>query len=105
MLIVWALSHHYFRADMMESEFTTVITMKTLAFDVETLEVRIIDEGLVPVCKQMGKLTDQKLLADDREGFLFSNNFSLKRSKTHISTLSTLLWQRKTKNKTGDLKP
>ena len=40
MLIVLVMSHHYFRADMMEWENTTVITVKTLAFDVETLEVR-----------------------------------------------------------------
>ena len=40
-LIVLVLSHHYFRANMMEWESTTVITLKTLAFDVETLKVRI----------------------------------------------------------------
>ena len=42
MLDAWVLSHHYFRADILESAFTTVITGKTLAFDVETPEVRII---------------------------------------------------------------
>ena len=48
MLSVWVLSRHYFRAAIVEWEITTVITMKTLVFDVATLEVRtIIDEGFV----------------------------------------------------------
>ena len=42
MLVAWVMSHHYFRAHIEEWEFTTVITVKTLAFDVETLEVSII---------------------------------------------------------------
>ena len=46
MLFVLVLSHHYFRADIVECEITTVVTAKTLAFDVETLEVRIIDKIL-----------------------------------------------------------
>ena len=37
------MSHQYFHADIMEWKFTTVVTTKTQAFDVETLEVRIID--------------------------------------------------------------
>ena len=41
MFIVLVLSHHYFPANMMEWENTIVITGKTLAFDVETLKVRI----------------------------------------------------------------
>ena len=49
MLPVLVLSHHYFRADMKSSEITTVITMKTLASDVEVLKVRIINEGLAPL--------------------------------------------------------
>ena len=45
-LIVWVLSHHYFRANIVEWELmSTVITVETLAFDVETQEVRIIDDG------------------------------------------------------------
>ena len=40
-LTVLGLSHRYFRADIMEWEIITVITMKTPAFDVETLKVRI----------------------------------------------------------------
>ena len=45
-LIVWVLSHHYFHAIIVEWELmTTVITVEMLAFDVETLEVRIIDDG------------------------------------------------------------
>ena len=39
-LIVWVLSHHYFRATIVEWEITTVITVKMLAFDVETLKVK-----------------------------------------------------------------
>ena len=41
------MNHHYFRAHMEEWEITTVVTVKTLAFDVnsKTLEVRSIDEG------------------------------------------------------------
>ena len=56
MLTVLVLSHHYFRADIVEWEITTVVTTKTLAFDVETLEVRIIDEGLFPI--SMNSLDD-----------------------------------------------
>ena len=41
------MNHHYFRADMEEWEITTVVTVMTLAFDVKTLMVRIIDEGLI----------------------------------------------------------
>ena len=46
MSIVRVMNHHYFRADMEEWEITTVVTVKTLAFDVnsKTLEVRTIDE-------------------------------------------------------------
>ena len=40
MSIVLVLSHHCFRANIMELENTTVLTVKTLAFDVETLKVR-----------------------------------------------------------------
>ena len=43
------MNHHYFRADIEEWEVTTVVTVKTLAFDVKTLEVRIVDEGLFPI--------------------------------------------------------
>ena len=43
------MNHHYFRADMVEWKITTVITEKTLAFAVETLEVRLIDGRLVPM--------------------------------------------------------
>ena len=39
------MNHHYFRADIEEWEITTVVTVKTLAFDVKTPEVRIIDEA------------------------------------------------------------
>ena len=39
---VLALSHHYFRANIVEWEIITVITMKTLAYDVQTLKVRNI---------------------------------------------------------------
>ena len=46
MLTVLVLNHHYFRADIVEWEITTVVTVMTLAFDVETLEVRMTDEGL-----------------------------------------------------------
>ena len=46
MLTVWAMSHQYFRADIEEWEDTTVVTVKTQAFDVETLEVRIIDKDI-----------------------------------------------------------
>ena len=46
MLTVLVLNHHYFRADIVEWGITTVVTLTTLAFDVETLEVRITDEGL-----------------------------------------------------------
>ena len=44
---VEVLSHQYFRADIEKWEFmTTVITVETLAFDVETQEeVKIIDDG------------------------------------------------------------
>ena len=35
---VLALSHHYFRADMMK--WVTVITLKTLAYNVQKLKVR-----------------------------------------------------------------
>ena len=42
MSIVLALSHHYFRANIVEWEIITVITMKTLAYDVQTLKVRNI---------------------------------------------------------------
>ena len=49
MLIVWVLSHHYFHADTVEWEFTTVVTAKTLLFDVEEMEVKIIDEGLASI--------------------------------------------------------
>ena len=40
MFTVLALSHHYFRADMMKWEIITVITMKTLAYNVQKLKVR-----------------------------------------------------------------
>ena len=46
------MNHHYFRAHMEEWEITTVVTVKTLAFDVKTLEVRIIDEGLAHIIIQ-----------------------------------------------------
>ena len=39
-LDVLVLSHQYFRANMIEWETTTVITVKTLAFDVEILKMR-----------------------------------------------------------------
>ena len=48
-LIVLVMSHHYFRAVIVEWEITTVITVETLALDVEILEVKIIDERLFPV--------------------------------------------------------
>ena len=53
-LIVWVLSHHYFRADIEEWEITTAVTVRTLASDVEILKVRIIDEGLFSsyLCEQ-----------------------------------------------------
>ena len=41
------MNHHYFHADMEELGTTTVLTVWTLAFDVKTLQVRIIYEGLV----------------------------------------------------------
>ena len=44
-LIAWVMRHHYFRADIVEWEITTVITVRMLVFNVKTLEVRIIDEG------------------------------------------------------------
>ena len=47
MLIVWVLSHHYFRADIVEWEFTTVVTAKTLVFDVEEMEVRIEGKSIM----------------------------------------------------------
>ena len=43
------MSHRYFRAVIAEWEITTVITVKTPALDVETLEVRITDEWLGPI--------------------------------------------------------
>jgi hypothetical protein len=46
MLIVQVMSHRYFRADIGEWEFTTVITVKTLGFAVKALEVRINDKNL-----------------------------------------------------------
>ena len=45
MFFVGVLRHHYFRADIEELGITTVVTVKTLAFDVklvETLVVRIL---------------------------------------------------------------
>ena len=45
-LTVLVTSHHYFRAVIVDWEITTVITVETLALDVETPEVRIIGEGL-----------------------------------------------------------
>ena len=45
-LTVLVPSHHYFRADILVSGLTTVITVKTLAFNVETLEVRMKDNKL-----------------------------------------------------------
>ena len=56
-LIVWVLSRHYFRADIAYREITTVIIVETPAFDAETLKVRIVDEGLVPIC--MNSLDDR----------------------------------------------
>ena len=45
-LVVEVLSHHYFRAIIVGWEIVaTVITVETLAFDVETQEVRMIDDG------------------------------------------------------------
>jgi hypothetical protein len=41
MLIVQVMSHRYFRADIWEWEFTTVVTVKMRGFAVEALEVRI----------------------------------------------------------------
>ena len=49
MLTVLVMSHHYFHADIVDWKITTVITVKMLAFDVESLQVRINDEG--PVSK------------------------------------------------------
>ena len=43
------MSYHYSYADIREWEITTVVTVKMLAFDVETLEVRIINEGLATI--------------------------------------------------------
>ena len=51
------MNHHYFRADIEEWEITTVVTVKTLAFDVKTPEVRIIDEAYL-LCKQLSSLVD-----------------------------------------------
>ena len=47
MLVALVMSRRYFRADIVEWEFTTVITVTTSAFDVETLKVRITDERSV----------------------------------------------------------
>ena len=55
------MSHHYSRACMEKSELTTVITAKALAFNVKEMEVRIIDEGLVPI--YMNSLDDLLILA------------------------------------------
>ena len=44
-VVVW--SHHFFRAYMLEWDIATVITVKTLAYDVETLKVRMNDGGSV----------------------------------------------------------
>jgi hypothetical protein len=41
MLIVQVMSHRYFRADIEEREFITVVTVKTRGFVVKALEVRI----------------------------------------------------------------
>ena len=46
MLIVWVMRHHYFHADIVEWEIITVITVETLAFNVEIRQVRIIDKAL-----------------------------------------------------------
>ena len=46
MLVVWVMSHRYFRAAMEDWKITTVLTAMMPAFDVQTLEVRIIDEKL-----------------------------------------------------------
>ena len=47
MLVAWVMSRHYFHASIVEWEITTVVIVNAPAFDVETLEVRITDEGLV----------------------------------------------------------
>ena len=47
MLTVLVMSHHFFRADIVDWEITTVVTVKTLASDVEILKVRINNEGSV----------------------------------------------------------
>ena len=44
---VLVLSHRCFRANIMELENSTVITVKMLAFDVETLKVRKKKDGCV----------------------------------------------------------
>ena len=51
------MNHHYFRADIKEWEITTVVTVKTLPFDVKTPEVRIIDETYL-LYKQPSLLVD-----------------------------------------------
>ena len=40
MLTVWVLSRHYFCADILDWEITTVVTVKTLASNVKTPQVR-----------------------------------------------------------------
>ena len=46
-LVVWVMSRHYFRAEVWPWDITTVITVKTLAFDVKTLEVTINDYSFI----------------------------------------------------------
>ena len=48
-LTALVMNHHYFPAVIVEWEITTVIIVEMLALDVETLQVKIIDEGLFPV--------------------------------------------------------
>ena len=40
-LTVLVMSHHYFRAVIMDWEIATVITVETLALDVETLKLEV----------------------------------------------------------------
>ena len=49
MFFVSVLSHHYFCANTVDWKITTVVTVKTLASDVVTLQVRINDERPVSI--------------------------------------------------------
>jgi hypothetical protein len=93
MLIVQVMSHRYFRADMGEWEFTTVLTVKTRGFTVEALKVRINHKNLNIFMNGICKYAAAKEIVFKRQFFSMSRicNEKCSKPKIFLAFLSKLL--------------